>query len=307
MVLHALRTEHSATLRWPAASPGDVWAHGRNIPAILGALAIFMANGVDVRTIIWASLYTAAPVISGIMRMAAETDLAQADVSDFLLQETSSAKRLLQLSDLTWCAAYVCQFALWIQVFDAFSTLPRFTAEDSRWMNTAIGSSIAVAISLSAVCKDRFYEYWSLSNWDQKQYFVTLNVGFVLFLVAGMPTDADSIAKWRHALFVPLGALSIVVNMLCLVVLLEDLLAYLPEALRQGCLTGIPARARKGAVPDELMERINPLLSTAPEFWRRTLMLNFACCQIIFAALNFVLVEDAPAGTLPKSASDLAR
>jgi hypothetical protein len=278
----------------------------KSIPAILGALTIFFAKGIDIRIIVWASLFIAAPLISGIMRMGAEKRVAQADVEDFLLP-AGSGKSLLQLFDVIWCAAYACQFTLWIQVSDVFSTLPRLALDNSKWMNIGISISISTAIALSALCNRRLYKYWSLQNWEQKQLFVALNVGFVLMLLVGMPTDADSIAKWRHAVFVPLGAFSVVVNMLWLVTLLEDVLAYLPGALQQGRWTGVAPREREGPIPDELEDRINPLLSTAPEFWRRTLMLNFACCQIFFAALNFIVIGNPSAGTLPSWVSNFGR
>jgi hypothetical protein len=98
-----------------------------------------------------------------------------------------------------------------------------------------------------------------------------------------------------------------VVNMLWLVTLLEDVLAYLPGALQQGRWTGVAPREREGPIPDGLEDRINPLLSTAPEFWRRTLMLNFACCQIFFAALNFIVIGNSSAGTLPSWVSNFGR
>lgn len=265
------------------------------IPAMVGAVTIFTANGIDARIVVWTSLFVAAPVISAIMRMAAENALAQGDINDFV--QAGYGKSLLQLSDLIWCAAYACQFTLWIQVFEAFSVLPLFPDSNIKWMDVVIWISIIIATLISATCPLRLYKYWSLQNWEQKQLFVALNVGFVLVLLVGMPTDGESLAKWRHAVFVPLGAFSVVVNMLWLVTLLEDILDYSPEALRQGSWASVPAKERKGPIPDELKTRINPLLSTAPEYWRRTLMITFACCQIFYAALNFLLIENSSVGT----------
>ena len=117
--------------------------------------------------------------------------------------------------------------------------------------------------------------------------FTALVVGFVLVLPAGMPTDEEALAKWGRFLFFPLGAFSVVVNMLFLVTILDDLFTYLPEALRQGSRAAVPPRVRSNTLPEELKTSINPMLSTTPEYWRRTLMINFACCQIIFAAIHF--------------------
>jgi hypothetical protein len=275
-----------------------------SVPAVLGAVTIFATKGIDTRIIVWASMFLAAPVCSGIMRMAAEHSRKQGDVDDSL--PLDARRSLLQLSDLIWCAAYACQFTLWIQVFEAFSSLPILAKSNSKWMDISIGASVVSAILLSTICKRRFYMYWSLRNWEHKQIFVALNVGFVLILVVGMPTNAESIAKWRN-LFVYLGAFSVVVNMLWIVTLLEDVLYYALEALREGSLKNVPARERRGPLPDGLETRINPLLSTAPEHWRRTLMLNFACCQVFYAALNFILIESSSIGTLPSWVSTFGR
>jgi hypothetical protein len=273
-----------------------------SIPAIYGAVTIFLAKGVDIRIIVWASLFTAAPIISALMRMSAESKIAQAEVDEFLIG-AGAGKWLLNASDVIWCSAYACQFTLWIRVFEAFSRLPQF----AKWMDLGIGISIVLAIFFSAMCKARFFRYWSLRNWEHDQTSVALTVGFVLALLVGMPTDPESIAKWRQGLFVPLGAFSVVVNMLFLVTVLEDVLYYLPMALREGTWKGILPRERTGPVPDELKGRINPLLSTAPEFWRRTLMINFACCQIFFAVLNFAVIEGSSVGTLPNSINNSSR
>lgn len=283
------------------------------IPALISAFAIFAADGIDVRILVWASMFTAAPVVSGITRLAAESETARADVQGFI-DRHQIEEWLLQLSDLIWCAAYACQFTLWIQVFEAFSTLPRLSGSDERYMNITIGTSITVAVIISATCKWRFYLYWSIANWKPKQHFVALNVGFVLILLVGMPTDAESIAQWRHALFVPLGAFSIVVNILWLVTLFEDLIVYLPQALRFGSWRAVPTRRPWIGVeedlpvaPDNLQDRINPLLSTAPEYWRRTLMFNFACCQVFFAVLNFIVINNSSGGTLPSWVGNFGR
>lgn len=275
-----------------------------SIPAILGAITIFATKDIDARIIVWAAMFMAAPICSGLMRTAAEYARGQGDVDDSLPDD--ARKLLLQLSDLIWCAAYACQFTLWIQVFEAFSSLPVLTESKTRFMEISIGISIAIAIIISAACSRRFYMYWSLRNWEQKQIFVALNVGFVLVLVVGMPTDAESLAKWRN-LFVYLGAFSVVVNMLWIVTLLDDALYYLPVALRNGSWKNLERKDRASAIPGPLQARINPLLSTAPEFWRRTLMLNFACCQVFFAALNFILIEDSSVGTLPGWVSTFGR
>jgi hypothetical protein len=139
-------------------------------------------------------------------------------------------------------------------------------------------------------------------------------VGFVLVLVVGMPTDAETIAKWRYSVFIPLGAFSVVVNMLWLVTILEDLLLYLPQALKRGSWGDVPTRRPWAGgredlpqAPRSLRHRINPLLGTVPEYWRRTLMFNFACCQLFFAILNCIFVERSPSGTLPSWVGDLSR
>jgi len=283
------------------------------VPAIFGAVTIFAANGIDVRVLVWTSMFSAAPVVSGIARLAAESETARADVQRFVA-DGQIGDWLLQLADVIWCAAYICQFTLWVQVFEAFSTLPRLLGSDGKYMNIAIGTSIIIGLVISTFCKWRFYLHWSLRNWRHYQYFVALNVGFVLVLVVGMPTDAETIAKWRHALFVPLGAFSIVVNMLWLVTLFEDLLYYVPEALRRGSWRAVPprrpwagSRALLPPAPERLQHRINPLLGTVPEYWRRTLMFNFACCQLFFAILNCIFIEKSPTGTLPSWAGDLSR
>jgi hypothetical protein len=286
---------------------------GMMIPAFIAAFVIFAADGIDVRIVIWASMFISAPVVSGIARLVAESETARAEVQGFI-DDDQIHEWLLQVSDLIWCAAYACQFTLWIQVFEAFSTLPRLSGSDDKYMNIAIGSSIIIAVIISATCKWRFYLYWSLQNWQPKQHFVALNVGFVLILLVGMPTDAESIAQWRRALFRPLGAFSIVVNMLWLVTLFEDLIVYVPEAFRRGSWRAVVSRRYwRGVIadlplaPPNLQNRINPLLSTAPEYWRRTLMLNFAFCQVFFAVLNFVFVANSSAGTMPSWVSDLRR
>jgi hypothetical protein len=252
------------------------------IPAIVGAIAIFTAKGVETRIIVWASMYIAAPVVSGIARMGAESKLAQADVENHVI--AGDGKTLMQFSDLVWCTAYACQFTLWISVFEAFATVPRFAG---LHMNLAVGGSILLGISLSTVCKSRFYKHWSLRNWEHSQILTALIVGFVVVLPAGMPTDEEALAKWGRFLFFPLGAFSVVVNMLFLVTLLDDFLYYLPEMLRLGSWKAVPRRVLPRAIPYELEKRINPMLSTTPEYWRRVLMFNFACCQIFFAVIHF--------------------
>jgi hypothetical protein len=286
---------------------------GMMIPAVIAAIAIFAADGIDVRVVVWASMFITAPVVSGIARLVAESERARAEVEGFIADDQIH-EWLLQVSDLIWCAAYACQFTLWIQVFEAFSTLPRLSGSDGKYINIAIGSSIIIAVIISVTCKWRFYLYWSLQNWQPKQHFVALNVGFVLILLVGMPTDAESIAQWRRASFVPLGAFSIVVNMLWLVTLFEDLIIYVPKAFRCGSWRAVESRRYwKGVIadlpvaPPNLQNRINPLLSTAPEYWRRTLMFNFALCQVFFAVLNFVFVQNSSAGTIPSWASDFRR
>lgn len=150
----------------------------------------------------------------------------------------------------------------------------------------------SLAIAFSFLCRSRFYKYWCLRRWRQKQWFVALNVGFVLVLLVGMPTDAESLAKWRQSLFVPLAAFSVVVNMLWLVTILESLLAQILASMRQGFSLTLMPTVRDDIITLEFEERLNPLLSTAPEYWRQTLMLNFAFCQIFFAAVNFMLIHD---------------
>lgn len=252
------------------------------IPAIIAAISIFTAESIETRVLVWASLYIAGPVVSGIMRMGAENKPAEADVRDFLT--AGFGQTLVQFSDLIWCAAYACQFMVWISVFGAFATVPRSAG---LYMNLAVGASIVTAITLSTICKHRFYRHWSLRNWEHSQMFTALVVGFVLVLPAGMPTDEEALAKWGRFLFFPLGAFSVVVNMLFLVTILDDLFTYLPEALRQESWAAVPPRVRSNTLPEELKSSINPMLSTTPEYWRRTLMINFACCQIIFAAIHF--------------------
>lgn len=252
------------------------------IPAIIGAVAIFKAEGIDTRILVWASMYMAAPVISAIARLATENQTAQADVGDFLLG--GFTKTLMQFYDVVWCTAYMCQFTLWISVFEGFATAPRFAGLN---MNLAVGGSILVGISLSMICKSRFYRHWSLRNWEHSEIFIALVVGFVVILPAGMPTDEEALAKWGRFLFYPLGAFSVVVNMLFLVTLLDDLLYYLPEVLR-GSWTAVQRRNLPRAIPEELQNRINPMLSTCPEYWRRILMVNFGCCQIFFAVIHYL-------------------
>lgn len=276
----------------------------KSVPAILGAVVLFATKGIDVRIVVWTAMFLAAPICSAVMRIAAEYARGHGDVDDAL--PADSRKLILKISDWMWCAAYACQFTLWIQVFEAFSVLTLFPENNTECMIGMIGASIAIAILLSALCKRRFYMYWSLRNWEQKQVFVALNVGFVLVLVVGMPTNTESLAKWRN-LFVYLGAFSVVVNMLWIVTLFDDVLYYLPEALRHRSWSGLPPRERPRAIPDRLETRINPLLSTAPEYWRKTLMFNFACCQIFYAALNFILIENSSLGTVPGWASAFGR
>jgi hypothetical protein len=252
------------------------------VPAVISAITLFTAKDINARVLVWASMYMAAPVISGIARMAAENKLANADVRDFLT--AGYGQTLMKLCDCVWCTAYACQFMLWISVFEAFASGPRFAG---LYMNLTVGGSILVAVSLSTICKTRFYRHWSLRNWEHSEMFIALVVGFVLVLPSGMPTDEVTLAKWGGFLFFPLGAFSVVVNMLFLVTLLDDLLYYLPELLRRGSWTAVPSRERPNIIPEELRTRINPMLSTTPEWWRRTLMFNFACCQIIFAVIHF--------------------
>lgn len=258
--------------------------------ALYSAVTLFRAEGLDIRITIWAAMYMGAPVISGMLRLVSENVKAQEAVTDLVYE--GHGVQLLRISDVIWCIAYLGQFTLWIQVFDAFSTLPRFADGNRKWFDLAMGASISVAIALSFFCRCRFYKYWCLRRWRQKQWSVALNVGFVLVLLVGMPTDAESLAKWRQSLFVPLAAFSVVVNMLWTVTILESLFTTLLSSLQQGFSLTLMPTVRDDIITAEFKDRLNPLLSTAPQYWRQPLMLNFSFCQIFFAALNFMLIHD---------------
>lgn len=108
--------------------------------ALYSAVTLFRAKGLDIRLTIWAAMYMGAPVISGALRLAAENTEAQQAVTQ--LMYNGHGTQVLRISDVIWCIAYSRQFTLWIQVFDAFSTLPRFADGNRKWFDLAMGASI---------------------------------------------------------------------------------------------------------------------------------------------------------------------
>ncbi|KAM0722587.1 hypothetical protein Q7P37_002028 [Cladosporium fusiforme] len=267
--------------------------------AIFGSLRLIFAKGLDVRITVYAAMYASTLVLYAVVRVAASDARTRREIKQF--QESEAGRSLLNISDLVWCSAYLLQFSLWVQVFEGFASLPRFAVDDGKWMNVGIGCSIALAIVLSASCPQRMYQYWSLQNWRRRHCVKALTVGFVLGVVLGLPDDTAAIARWRHIVFVPLGAFSVVVTMLWLVATLLDTKAFLVDLFRPGLeavLLQLNPEVRT-QIPQAFGDRLNPLLSTAPTYWRRTVIINFFCCQVFYAALNFALLHDDPHVSLP--------
>ena len=266
---------------------------------------IFAAKNAPMAIVFWTSIFFAAPMVHFITRILAESNQAQDDAQTWV--RSGGCKTLLQAADVLWCLAYTVQFCWWIRTFQRVGNLPLLSGPHTIRMNAGLMALILSATVISCASSQRLFQHWSLANWKPTQWRECGKALFVLCLATGASNDRNTFNRWQNNILLPLGALGVVVLELWLITLLTDFLDFIQRFCKAGPDQIQPKEEPSIDVPESLEDRWNPLLSTAPTYWRGLLLVAFAFCQLTFTALYYAFLYDAGKATEPAWIEGLGR
>lgn len=260
-------------------------------------IKLFAAQHAPYEVYVWAAFFVGAPIIHFSMRV---VEMLQAQVEpqiqvDRLERVTTIADgdagiKLLTACDIIWCLAYSVQFWLWLWSFGELMKIPPFGGKNTLYTYIGIAVSIAVATAVSWFGHNYLYEMWSLRHWGSRETRIGLISGFMLLI------------SFNFKVLPPLGAFSFIVIELWVLALCSCFVDW----VRHGRVRS--STEKIDVYKENLLKlRWNPLLRTAPAFWRQTLSNTFVLGNLTFAGLYYVFVYNEGQATTPSFVESLGR